>query len=197
MRLPTLIAVLGLCVLAVPFAVAKDVTIQPAHSSAQEQQAKAQLERLLRQYDLSKYIFTDTVIIEDRAIPHSHPVLTLNTRHLNDDDAALSTFLHEQIHWFLEARPQQTEAAEKELKNWYPNPPVGPPDGAQNLESDYLHLIVCELEREADLKLLGAERTQAVISFWAGDHYKWVYKTVIADHERIQALIQRHNLEIR
>jgi hypothetical protein len=191
MRLQTSIAVLSLCVLVAPFAVAKDVTIQLAHNSAREQQAKAQLERLLGQYDVSKYIFTE--IIEDRAIPHSHPVLTLNTRHLNDDDAALSTFLHEQIHWFLEARPQQTE----ELKAWYPNPPVGPPDGAQDLESDYLHLIVCELEREADLKLLGAERPQAVMSFWAGDHYKWVYKTVIADHERIQALIQRHNLEIR
>ena len=197
MRLQTPIAILSLCVMALPLALAKDVTVQLAHNSAREQQAKAQLERLLGQYDVSKYIFTNTVIIEDRAIPHSHPVLTLNTRHLDDDDAALSTFVHEQIHWFLEARPQQTEAAEKELKNWYPNPPVGPPDGARDLESDYLHLIVCELEREADLKLLGPERTQAVMSFWAGDHYKWVYKTVMTDHEKIRALIQKHNLEIR
>jgi hypothetical protein len=40
------------------------------------------LERLLKQYDLSKWIFTRKVIIDQGEIPHSHPVLTLHTRHL-------------------------------------------------------------------------------------------------------------------
>src|SRR5207249_4670064 len=47
----------------------------------QEMQAKIQLQRILKSYDLSKWIFTKSVLIERGAVPHSHPVLTLNTRH--------------------------------------------------------------------------------------------------------------------
>ena len=64
------------------------------------------------------------------------------------------------------------------------------------MESDYLHLIVCELEREADLELLGSDRTEAVMRFWATAHYKWIYRTVITDHDKIQEVIKKHSLEI-
>jgi hypothetical protein len=43
------------------------------------------------------------MVIKERAIPHSHPVLTLNTRNLDSDDQLLSAFLHEQLHWYLDA----------------------------------------------------------------------------------------------
>ena len=57
-----------------------------------EEQTKQQLERLLSTYDLSKWIFTRKILIESRVIPHSHPVLTLSTRHLKDDELLLATF---------------------------------------------------------------------------------------------------------
>lgn len=41
------------------------------------------------------------------AIPYSHPVLTLHTRHLKDDLALLSTFVHEEYHWYETAHPQE------------------------------------------------------------------------------------------
>src|SRR5580765_554879 len=66
-----------------------------------EQDTKAQLERLLKKYDLSKWIFTKSILIDAKEIPHSHPILTLSTRHLLDDDLLLATFVHEQLHWFV------------------------------------------------------------------------------------------------
>src|SRR5687768_11798227 len=73
-----------------------------ANSTPAEQQTRDQLERLLKTYDLSKWIITRSVMIDEKtAIPHSHPVLTLNTRHVKDDELMLSTFVHEQMHWFL------------------------------------------------------------------------------------------------
>jgi hypothetical protein len=187
---------LAVIVVSACLCVGQAVNIRLAHDSSAEQQAKEQLERLLKQHDTSKYTFTRDVIIEERVIPHSHPVLTLNTRHLKQNDEAPSAYLHEQIHWFLTGRQQQTEAAEVELRKMYPNPPVGGDEGAQDLESDYLHLIVCELEREADQQLLGPDRTDSVMQFWANDHYKWVYCTVIEDHANIQDVVKRHSLEI-
>jgi hypothetical protein len=102
--------------------VGQAVNIRLAHDSSAEQQAKEQLERLLKQYDPSRYTFTHDVIIEEGVITHSHPVPTLSTRHLKQDDEALSACLHERIHWFLTGRQQQTEAAEVELRKMYPNP---------------------------------------------------------------------------
>jgi hypothetical protein len=80
---------------------AQSVLIQTAHDSPQEPRAQAQLERLLKQYDNTKYTFTPRVEIEDHAAPHSDPLLTLNTRHFEQDDEALSSYMLEQIHWFL------------------------------------------------------------------------------------------------
>jgi hypothetical protein len=55
--------------------------------------------RFLDKYDLTPWLFTRAVVIDDDATPHSHPVLTLHTRHLRDDLLLLSTFIHEQSHW--------------------------------------------------------------------------------------------------
>ena len=66
-----------------------------------EERGREQLLRLLYTHDLQKWLFTRDVLIQDGVIPHSHPVLTLNTRYLDDDTAQLATFVHEQLHWFL------------------------------------------------------------------------------------------------
>ena len=44
----------------------------------------------------------DRVLIENWAVPHSHPVLTMNTRTAGDD--LLSTYLHDQMHGWTDAQ---------------------------------------------------------------------------------------------
>jgi len=66
-----------------------------------EVRGRDQLDRLLHAYDLSKWLFTQEVLIQSGVIPHSHPILTLNTRYVDDDIAQLATFVHEQLHWLL------------------------------------------------------------------------------------------------
>lgn len=172
------------------------IDIQLKTGSAAEQQTKTQLERLLKAYDLSQYAFTHEVVIDEHSIPHSHPVLTLHTRHLSSDDQLLSTYVHEQLHWYLVAHDKQTQAAEADLRKAYPKVPVGYPEGAQDEESTYLHLIDCYLEMQADRVLMGRQRATDVMNFWEGDHYRWVYRTVIQDEPRIGEIIQRYHLEI-
>lgn len=172
------------------------IAIQLEHGSAAEQRTKEQLERILSSYDLSRYTFTHQIVIDEKAIPHSHPVLTLHTRHLDSDDLLLSTYIHEQLHWYLDAHHANTEAAENELRNLYPKVPVGYPEGAQDEESTYLHLIDCYLEMKVDRRLMGAARAMKVGRFWSGDHYRWVYKSVIQDEKRISGIIEKHQLEI-
>ena len=168
--------------------------ITTAHTTNNELKTKAALDALERKYDLRPWTFTRIIMIDESAIPHSHPVLTIHTRHLGDDDALLSTYLHEELHWFLEKHKTETEAAELALIKRYPSVPVGYPDGANDRESTYLHLIDCDLEFHADEALLGIERARRVMEYWATDHYRWVYKTVLADRKAIDAILKAHGL---
>lgn len=173
------------------------IAIELKNNSERERQTKAQLERLLAAYDLRKYTFTHSVVIDEQSNPHSHPVLTLHTRHLKQDDELLSTYVHEQLHWYLDEHLDATNAAEGDLRKIYPKVPVGYPDGANDEESTYQHLIDCYLEMEADRELLGPSRAAAVMNFWAGDHYRWVYKTVINDEPTIRKVIEARHLNLK
>jgi len=153
--------------------------ISLAHGSQAEQQTKEQLLRLFGVYDLSKWTFTKSIIIDEKAIPHSHPTLTLHTRHLKDDELLLSTFVHEQLHWFIMQKDKDAEAAMKELRVLFPKIPVGFPEGSNDETGNYEHLLVVYLEYRADRELLGELKARQVMNFWATDHYTWIYKTVL------------------
>jgi hypothetical protein len=172
------------------------VEIRLKNNDAREQQTKLQLERLLATYDVSKWMFTRTILIESgfNVIPHSHPVLTLSTRHLKDDELLLSTFVHEQLHWFLVQRDKDTESALKEIRVMFPKVPGGGPEGARDEQSTYLHLLVCSLEYMANRELLGELRTKQVMDFWSGDHYTWIYKTVVERRRDIAQILFKYKL---
>ena len=166
------------------------------NDDAGEAQTRSQLQRLLAQYDCSKFIFTKELVIDRDAIPHSHPVLTLHTRHRKDDELLLSTFVHEQIHWFLTQHAEQTEKAVEELRTIFPKVPVGFPAGADSEDSTYLHLLVNTLEYRADKELLGELRARQVMEFWAMDHYTWVYRQVLDEGDKIRTVLRKYKLVI-
>jgi hypothetical protein len=171
------------------------IRIDLAHGTERERQTKALLEQVLTSYDLSKYTFTHQVVIEERAVNHAFPVLTLNVRFANSADELLSSYIHEQYHWYLRASGADQQRAIAELRSMYPGAPVGAPEGADTAISTYGHLVDCYLEILADRRLIGPERTTAVI----GDkgHYTWIYKTVLQDETRVAAVVRRHHLEPR
>jgi hypothetical protein len=171
------------------------VRIDLAHGTDRERQTKATLEQVLGSYDLSKYMFTRQVVIEERAVNHAFPVLTLNVRFAQSADELLSSFVHEQLHWHLRDRGRDQQQAIADLRMMYPGAPVGAPEGAETAISTYGHLIDCYLEIQADRQLIGLERTSAVIA--DKGHYTWIYKTVLEDEQRIAAVARRHHLELK
>jgi hypothetical protein len=175
----------------------QDLQVSLKSNTEKERQKNSQLEKLLKQYDLSKWTFTRRILIDEQTrIPHSHPVLTLNTNQLDDDLATLSTFIHEQIHWFEEAKSTQRDKAIEELRAMYPEAPSGPPEGARDRDSTYLHLIVCYLEYVGMKELVGTERAKQVIEASSKRFYKWVYRTVLSDESKLKAVLEKQGLKI-
>jgi hypothetical protein len=95
------------------------ITIDLGRGTEREKQTKQTLEQVLAMYDLKKYTFTRRVIIEEGAINHAFPALTLNARFAAAPDELLTSYVHEQLHWHLRDRLPQQQAAIAELRKIY------------------------------------------------------------------------------
>jgi len=172
---------------------AQTIKISLKHQSKYEAYTQKQLIWSLEEYDLSPWFFTDTLIIADGEIPHSHPVLTLNTRR-QSDLSLLSTFIHEQVHWFLDQDEVKTNKAIEVLKEKFPEVPVGNGQGAKSEYSTYLHLLVNYFEYDGIKALAGERAAQAICAH--KKYYRWIYKTVLEELDYLGALIEENDLEI-
>jgi hypothetical protein len=171
------------------------IDIQMARGTSAEVQTKLELQALLRKYDLAKYTFTNHVVIEQGAMNHSFPVITLNVRFRDLPDNLLSSYVHEQIHWYLRDHNAERVAAIEELERKYPNAPTAYPEGGGSKESTYGHLITCYLEMQADRQLIGEKRTTRVIE--QTPWYSWIWKTVVSDEPVIAEVVKDHHLEMQ
>jgi hypothetical protein len=161
-----------------------------------EQQRKEQMERLARQYDLSKYTITRDIIIERGAMNHSSPVLTLNLRFLDNDDLALSAYVHEQGHWYLmeRHRPGNPHLFE-DLQRAFPNLDYRVPGGDGEVRSSYFHIAVCMLEWQAMEELVGAERARKVIEWKQRDHYTAIYAILLSQRGQVESVLNRNGVK--
>jgi hypothetical protein len=162
----------------------------------QEEQRKEQMERLAKQYDLKKYTITRDILIERGAMNHSHPTLTLNLRFLDNDDLALSAYVHEQAHWLLTDRfRMDNPALFEDLHRTFPNLEIRIPEGDGELRSSYFHIAVCLLEWQAMEELVGPERARKVVEWKQHDHYKGIYLIVLDRREQVEGAVNRQGVK--
>ncbi len=153
------------------------------------ERAVSLLQELRETYELTRFEFTDKIRIAPLEIPHSHPVLTLNTRYISGDHQTnlkfLSVYLHEQFHWGLCGLPDgRVETLKECLRTLYPGFHKEPLEGARDEESSYLHLIVNWLEFNALSQLIGMEEARQIMLEF--DIYTHIYQTVVVDYEMLQ-----------
>lgn len=132
MREPRLI-VLVLATLLVGASPRQSIGIDLAHGSDRERRTEARLEEVIAAYDLRKCTFTREVLIDEGAMNHAFPMLTLNARFADSGDELLSSYVHEQLHWYLREHHRQQRAAVAQLRRMYPNAPVGLPEARRPL----------------------------------------------------------------
>ena len=153
------------------------LTVRLAHDSEAEKVTRDQLLELARRYDLSPWVRTTEILIDERQTPHSHPVLTLHTRYIDDDDGLVAVFLHEQLHWVAIEKEDATERAIARFREMFPDLPATAEGGARDDRSTLLHLVVCDLELAAATAVLGEETARTVLG--ANTHYQWIYRQVL------------------
>ena len=137
----------------------------PAGKSAEL--VKDMLAKLRSAYELAPYEYTKVIRIAPGEIPHSHPILTLNTM-IRAEGPLLCTYLHEQMHWYVTwysyANNSGWRAIFREIREMFPSVPVAFPQGAHTEGSSYLHIIVNWLEVESAASLLGRASAEEIAS---------------------------------
>jgi len=175
------------------------VSITTVSESDKELKIKNSLLSLQKKYDLSPWIITDTIEVDEKArTPRSHPVLTMSTQdeYLKSDIKLLSSFLHEQFHWHVIQNGKLSKAEfRKEIKLEFPNVKFERPLGSGTEGGTLTHLIVCYLEYVVLSELVGKEK--AIQNLSTNKYYTWVYQTVMnpANHSVLENLVKKFGLE--
>lgn len=169
---------------------AVEVEIELTSATVREARVAENLHRVVADHDLEPWILTRRVRVETGVIPHSHPVLTLNTQSLGHD--LVAAFLHEQLHWLEDASGETWDAAMADYRALFPDVPPSSEGGARDAESTYRHLLVCFLELQALSTAIGEERARSLL---AGQRfYAWVYEQVLED-PRVGEVAARHGFD--
>lgn len=165
-----------------------------ANGSEAEAAMANELRHLMRTHTVEPWILTRKVLIDKAQIPHSHPVLTIHTRHIGEELELLSMFIHEQLHW-LEDEPwlEGFQAAMSDLEALFPVVPSSAEGGARDRRSTYRHLLVCDMELQALTTLVGQAAARETLSQMT--HYEWIYDKVLND-SRIREVVLRHGFNV-
>jgi len=176
-----------------------DISVTPVNNSASEHKIIRDLELLQRTYDLSPWIYTDIIKVDENAKnPHSHPALILSTQeeYLNNKIKLLSSFLHEQFHWhvIMNGKGSKNEFREA-IYHEFPDVQFKRPLGSGSKGGTLSHIVVCYLEFVALSELVGRE--QAIKNVSTNEYYTWVYQTVINPNNKskLDELIIKFGLE--
>lgn len=154
---------------------------------------KQNMLHLAQVYDLRPFLFTKKIHIQSQVIPHSHPVLTINTRNAENPKKILSVWLHEEMHWWALQNKKNFSLAIRDLKKIYPQAPVTKSSGAN---STFLHLIICHLELKALGFYLGEDKAREVITdiMKKDKIYPWIYFQVLSKDDAIKSLVRKYKL---
>jgi hypothetical protein len=169
------------------------------HARREGERVRGLLEALRRRHDLARYEYTRIVRIVPGGETFAHPVLTIGNRFATSEDLLLSTYLHEQMHWYLWylGTPERDMVAPfmDELVRRYPDAPIDVANGgARSYESTYEHLVVNWLELAATAEFIGRERTLALARAQRLRSYGWLYDVVVRDWAALEALYKRHGI---
>ncbi len=168
------------------------IDLRTAHGTDRETAGATALRAVLAGHDLRRWLFTDLVTIDESLRGGlSHP-LTISPDLLVQRPAlALTTFLHEQLHWL---DGPGVDSATAEASERWPDPPPRSLGGATDPASTWLHVSTCALEYRSLSELLGPAAAADELRRHTG--YSWIYGQILADPAWFSDFLLRHGLQV-
>ena len=168
--------------------------IQILFENQNKSKVKNLVNNILEKYKNKIPIYTTKIRVKSGVIPHSHPVLTLNTKHIdsqNPEVVYLSLLVHEQLHWFA-VKNQTKEDFDylyKKYNDFYKKQKI-----FKNKISFLEHIIVIWNEINIMKKILSKKDFDWLYSQYDKLIYKEFNKWVINNFNKIQKDLKKLNL---
>lgn len=171
----------------------KVVEVTEINPDRQTALTKQNFFQLVQIYDISPFLYTSRISIENKVPPRSHPALTLNTKYASSPHKLLAQWLHQEFHWWANSHPGNIRKAILDLKQLYPQVPT---TSQETEKLVYLHFIINYLELRSLEKYLGHKEALKVMREMMKEenHYLWVYQTVIMQSETVKKVIHANKL---
>ena len=163
------------------------IQITSKNQSERELEVVQILNDLLQKYKFP--IFTNQVEVESKVIPHSHPVLTLNTS-TKDPLLLLQTLIHEQLHWFVTDHPKKVETIEYLKKHYEDNGECNV--SGKHPDSFWEHIIVCFNTLVVLKTIVTGEELKYIYDQWQA--YPKTEKLVKDNFEQIESELKNYNM---
>jgi len=171
---------------------ASGVDIRSAHGTDREHAAATALRVVLAEHDLRRWMFTDLITVDETIRGGvSHPLTISPGLLVRRPALALTTFLHEQLHWL---DGPGTDSASADASTRWPDPPPLSAGGAADPASTWLHMSVCALEYHSLSELLGSSAAAAELRQHTS--YSWIYGQILASPDRFSSFLHRHGLQV-
>jgi hypothetical protein len=171
---------------------AEQVDVRCRQGTAGELAGAAALRAVLAEHDLRRWMFTDLVVIDGSVAGGvSHPLTITPDLLVSRPASALTTFVHEQLHWL--DSPGLNAAMSVARERW-PDPPSRSAGGAHDVESTWLHLVVCALEYQSLTELVGRQAATTELECHRG--YSWIYHQVLSDPRWFAGFLAAHQLAV-
>lgn len=155
--------------------------------------AARELRALLVAHDVSGLQWTSQVTINRHGVAHSHPALVLTTQDQGDD--LLGSYVHQQLHWWTEARPELKNAIADTQQTWA-TVPTSNGGGANTEAQTRMHLTVCHLEQRAMHHVAGDVRSRMLLRqhITTGHVFPWIYRQVHLHSRELDRICNTRNL---
>ncbi|MBP6912640.1 MAG: hypothetical protein KBB86_01760 [Candidatus Pacebacteria bacterium] len=165
----------------------ENIVVSSKNNEPEELEVVEIVNALYEKYNIPN--FTNTVMVEKGSIPHSHPILTLNTR-VKDPRLILKTLVHEQLHWHAENHPQYNNCIDY-IKTKYID------DGEHNKlgtnpNSYWEHIIVCFNTRNYLESILSKDDIDWVYLQWQA--YPTLEKLIAKNKDQIKSDLEKFDL---
>ncbi len=152
------------------------------------------LDHLVKIFPLAPMFFTTDIHIQPQSVPTSHPILTLNTRYAENPNLLLASFLHYELHWWLERKSKEFQLAQADLKSlFFPLPAVAI---SKSEKDTFQHLIICFLEYEALIHYLNLKEANKILKdlIYKEKIHPWIYKQAYKNYEEIKFIVKKYEL---
>lgn len=152
---------------------------------------------ILKEYQNKIPIYTTYIEVQPGVVPHSHPYIVLNTKHVesrNPKIVYLSLLIHEQLHWFTQTKKSQIIKLKEKNKHLLDNNLISQHLNFSDIDSFVEHIVVIWNEIDIMKQLVSKQDFNWLYFQYPRKRYRNMNRWIIKNFDKIKKELEKFDL---